>query len=74
MNVEKALVIAKKFVIYGEPNGDFGSFEPLKAHYDDEEGIWEVLCTYIKYEVKRTAKIEIDDDSEEIIGFEVQEA
>lgn len=74
MNLREALQVAKRFVMYGDPNGDFGSFEPVKAHYDHETGIWEVLCRYTKYDMRRTAKVEIDDESEEIVGFELQES
>ena len=71
MNLRRALNVARKFVIYGEPNGRTGSFEPIKANYDDEKDVWVVICQYITGSTRRTAKVEIDDDSEEIIGFEV---
>lgn len=73
MNVRKALQVAREFVIWGEPNGDWFSYEPLKATYDDEEGVWVVKCRYTTGDEPRTAIVEIDDESEEIVGFEVLE-
>jgi len=70
MNLKQALRVARRFIIYGDPSGDMGSFEPLKAAYDDNEETWKVVCQYTKNRVLRTARVEIDDNSEEIIGFE----
>jgi hypothetical protein len=71
VNLRRALTVASKFVIYGEPNGRSGSFEPLKATYNEEDDVWIVICQYVKDSYRRTAKVVIDDDSEEIVGFEV---
>lgn len=70
MNVKQALLAARKFIIYGTPYGDSGSFEPLKATYDDNKEAWEVVCQFTRNNKLRTAKVEIDANSEEIIGFE----
>jgi len=74
MDLRTALRKARYFVIYGEPNGDTGSYEPLKATYNEEEDVWVVTCAYTVNGAERTAKVEIDDDSKEIVGFEVLEA
>ena len=70
-NIKEVLRAAKTFVVFGEPNGDLGSYEPLKATYDDEKEIWEVKCKYTVSDKERIAMLKIDDSSEEIIGFEV---
>jgi len=72
MNLRQALRVADKFVIYGEPNGTTGSFEPMKAAFNEEKKIWVVICHFTASDfIVRTVKVEIDDASEEIVGYEV---
>lgn len=73
VNLRRALGKAKSFVIYQEPDGDPGSFEPIKAIYKDGEKVWEVTCRYTKDARERKAIISIANISEEIIGFEIIE-
>ena len=71
MNLREALRLAKRFVIYGEPDGELGSFEPLKGSYNEETDEWEIKCTFTKNSRIRTAIVKIDDDSRNIVGFDI---
>jgi len=52
------------------PSGEFGSFKPVKVEFDEEENKWVIICTFKKDGRELKAKVVIDDESGEIIGYE----
>nr|MDO8081901.1 hypothetical protein [Candidatus Freyarchaeota archaeon] len=75
MNLQGAMVIAKNYIIYGDPKANLGSFEPLKGVYNEKNGHWEITCRYelgFGSEKRiRTAKVTIDNEKGELLTFEV---
>jgi len=73
LTVSNAMVLAKNFIFFDEPRGDWGSFEPISANYNASTGTWEVKCRYTKNKEIRMAIVQISDSSAQIIDFKVVE-
>lgn len=75
MDLRGAMVIAKNYITYGEPNATLGSFEPLKGVYNEKNSRWEITCRYeVGYGSEkriRTARVTIDNEKGQILAFEV---
>ena len=72
MDLKKALTIANTFIIL-QLGGEAGTIAPLRASYDEEDEIWHIRCEFKHSGVRRTVAIEIDDNEEEVISFEIEE-
>lgn len=73
MILKNAMLYAKNYVIWGDPNGDWGSFEPLKGEYLKDTNNWLIICKYKKGSFERKAKVIIDNVTSEIVSFEIME-
>ncbi len=70
LKVGDVLSKAHSFVIlepYG-PYGDLGSFKPIKVEFNEKT--WTIICSFKVKNQEVKAKILVDDDSGEIIGYE----
>lgn len=72
MDIDDALNLATRFILV-RLHGSFGDIEPLNASFDEETGIWRVTCTFKRSGSTSwsTVHIEIDDENEEVVSFEV---
>ena len=75
MNIEGALDVARKFIVV-RLHGSSGDIEPISASYDEETGMWKVKCIFRRTGTTnwRGAILEIDDEEEEVISFDVATA
>jgi len=71
MNLQNAMSIARNYVVWGDPNGDMGSFEPLQGEFKKEEKIWEITCRYTKKRQIKEALVIVDDDAWYVVGFQL---
>ena len=73
MNLRRAMLIASNYIIFGDPNGEIGSFDPLGGEYMEETDTWRIICQYKKNGIERKATVVIDNKTEEILSFKVIE-
>lgn len=72
MDIEEALDLATRFILL-RLHGRIDKIEPVSATFDDEDGVWLIVCGFMKQGTVNwlTAKIWIDDAEEEVTSFEV---
>lgn len=73
MDLQLAMFYARNYVIFGDPNGDLGSFEPLSGSFQLEAKLWEIVCYYKRRGEQRKAKILISDSTSSVMGFQIIE-
>ena len=74
-DVRNAIRVARNFVlwdIYG-PGGELGTFEPVSVKFDEDNGIWIVVCSFKKEGTLKKAKMKIDSKSGKVLNYELLE-
>jgi len=72
LSLSDVLIKVHNFVIINPfgPSGSLGSFKPVKVEFNESSGKWVVICTFKKRGEEFKARVVVDDETGEIVGYE----